>query len=216
MLWLKSPRSPQLFGTCIHRVKTEEKMVALTFDDGPSPYTGQILAALRTANVRATFFLLGKHAEKRPDLVRQLYEEGHEIGNHSYSHQPLIFRKRSFIREEIEKTDRIIRQTGYSGPIHFRAPYGRKLVALPWILAQMGRPHILFDVIPDDWDCPGVSLIARRIVEGVKPGSIVLCHDGWESSAEQDRSQTVEALPIVIEKLKAAGYRFVTISELTR
>jgi len=214
VLWLKSPRSPQLFGTCVSRVKTEEKIVALTFDDGPSSYTEPLLAALRQYGVKATFFLLGNHAETHPELVRQIYTDGHEIGNHSYSHQPLIFRSASFIREEIEKTDQIIRRAGYTGPIHFRAPYGRKLVALPRILKEMHRPHILFDVIPDDWASPGISLIVSRIVEKVRPGSIVLCHDGSESGVEQDRSQTVEAMPIMIEKLKKEGYRFVTISEL--
>jgi peptidoglycan/xylan/chitin deacetylase (PgdA/CDA1 family) len=140
-LWLKSHRSPQLFGKCIHRVTTAQKVVALTYDDGPSLHTGELLAILRKYEVRATFFLLGKNGETHPALVRQIHEEGHELGNHSYSHQPLIFKFPSFIREEIDKTDRIIRQSGYVGTIHFRAPYGRKLFALPWILSKLNRPH---------------------------------------------------------------------------
>ena len=132
----------------------------------------------------------------------------------SYSHQQLIFRSQAFIREEIDKTDQLIQQSGYAKTIHFRAPYGRKLIGLPWILHQDNRPHILFDVIPDDWARPGVDTIVDRILTQAKPGSIILCHDGDGDNIGEDRSQTVQALPLFIEKLKAAGYRFVTISEL--
>ena len=119
-LWLKSHRSPQLLGKCFHRVNTSKKVVALTFDDGPSSHTQEILDILRLHNVQATFFLLGKHAEQHPNLVRQIYEEGHDIGNHSFSHEPLIFKSLAFIREEINKTDQIIRLSGYPRTIHFR------------------------------------------------------------------------------------------------
>ena len=213
-LWLKSHRSPQLLGKCFHRVNTSKKVVALTFDDGPSSHTQEILDILRLHNVQATFFLLGKHAEQHPNLVRQIYEEGHDIGNHSFSHEPLIFKSLAFIREEINKTDQIIRLSGYPRTIHFRAPYGRKLIGLPWILHKANRPHILFDVIPDDWASPGVATIVNRILAQTKPGSIILCHDGNGDNIGQDRLQTVQALPIVIQKLKANGYQFVTISEL--
>ena len=190
------------------------KVVALTFDDGPSEHTEEILKILRSHEVPATFFLLGQNAEQFPALVRQIYEGGHEIGNHSYSHQPFIFRSLAFMREEIEKTDQVIRRAGYQGTIHFRAPYGRKLVGLPWILYKSKRPHILFDVIPDDWASPGVATIVDRILAQTKPGSIILCHDGNGDHMGQDRLQTVQAIPLVIEKLKADGYRFVPISEL--
>lgn len=188
----------------------------MTFDDGPSIHTEKILSILGLHETQATFFLLGKNAEQFPRLVKQIYKEGHEIGNHSYSHESLIFKSLTFIRQEIETTDQIIRQSGYEGTIHFRSPYGRKLIGLPWVLYQSNRPHILFDVIPDDWASPGVSTIVDRILSQVKPGSIILCHDGNGDNKGQDRSQTVEAIPIIVEKLKAEGYRFVTISELLR
>jgi peptidoglycan/xylan/chitin deacetylase (PgdA/CDA1 family) len=213
-VWFKSHRSPQILGKCIHRVNTSMKVVALTFDDGPSHHTEEILKILHSKGVSATFFLIGQNALAFPALVRQIHEEGHEIGNHSYSHHPLIFKSLAFMREEIEKTDEIIREAGYQGTIHFRAPYGRKLIGLPWILYKTQRPHILFDVIPDDWASPGVSTIVNRILSQTKPGSIILCHDGNGDNIGQDRWQTVEALPLIIEKLKASGYQFATISEL--
>lgn len=215
-LWLKSYRSPQLFGCCIHRINTSEKIVALTFDDGPSVYTEEILNILHFNNIQATFFLLGKNAEQFPTLVKRIYKEGHDIGNHSYSHEPLIFKSLTFIRQEIETTDQIIRQSGYEGTIHFRAPYGRKLIGLPWVLYKSNRPHILFDVIPDDWESPGVSTIVERVLTQVKPGSIILCHDGNADNKGQNRLQTVEAIPIIIKKLTSDGYRFVTITELLK
>ena len=92
LLWLQSHRSPQLLGRCVHRIDTSEKVVALTFDDGPSFYTEEILDILRLHKAQATFFLLGQNIEQFPVLVQQIYKEGHEIGNHSYSHQPLIFK----------------------------------------------------------------------------------------------------------------------------
>ncbi len=214
LLWLKSHRSPQLLGECIHRVDTSEKVVALTFDDGPSFYTEEILDILRLHKAQATFFLLGQNIEQFPVLVQQIYKEGHEIGNHSYSHQPLIFKSCAFIREEIEKTDQLIKKSGYQGIIHFRAPYGRKLIGLAWILYKSKRPHILFDVIPNDWACPGTTTIVNRILAQTKPGSIILFHDGNGDNVVQDRSQTVQALPLIIKELKEAGYQFVTISEL--
>lgn len=213
-MWLKSHRSPQILGKCIHRVDTPLRVVALTFDDGPSEHTEEILKILRSHEVPATFFLLGQNVERFPSLVSEIYEQGHEIGNHSYSHQPFIFKSLSFMREEIEKTDQLIRSAGYQGTIHFRAPYGRKLIGLPWILYKSQRPHILFDVIPDDWASPGIATIVNRILAQTKPGSIILCHDGNGDHTGQDRLQTVQAIPIVIEKLKAAGYRFVALSEL--
>ncbi len=215
-LWLKSHRSPQLFGRCIHRVDTSEKVIALTFDDGPSSHTKEILDVLRLYEVPATFFVMGKNAEQFPDLVRQIHEEGHDIGNHSYSHQPFIFKSLAFIRDEIQKTDQIIKQSGYQGTIHFRAPYGRKLIGLPWVLYNSNRLHILFDVIPDDWAAPGIDTIVKRVLAQTKPGSIILCHDGNGDNMGQDRSQTVEAIPIIIRELRAAGYQFVTISELLK
>ena len=214
LLWLKSHRSPQLLGRCVHRINTYEKVVALTFDDGPSFYTEEILDILHLYKAQATFFLLGQNIEQFPSLVQQIYKEGHEIGNHSYSHQSLIFKSCAFIREEIEKTDQLIKKSGYQGIIHFRAPYGRKLFGLPWILYKSKRPHILFDVIPDDWACPGVATIVNRILAQTKPGSIILFHDGNGDNITQDRSQTVQALSIILKKLKADGYQFVTISEL--
>jgi len=211
LLYLKGPHAPQLFGTAIHRVDTPEKVVALTYDDGPKPgYTEQILYALEEYNVPATFFVVGQELDKYPEYLEKIISRGHDIGNHSWSHAQMLFKSPATIREEIDKTDALIKQLGYTKEIHFRAPYGRKLIILPWVLSQRGRKHILFDVEPHDWANPGVDVIVERVVSKVKPGSIVALHDG----GGHDRTETVDATRKIIEQLRAQGYRFVTVSEL--
>lgn len=213
LYWLRGHSSPQLIGKAYFSIKTEKKIAALTFDDGPSiPFTGKILDILKEEGIKATFFLLGDHARKHPELVQRIYKEGHEIGNHSWSHARLIFKTSSFIRAEIERTDQLIRDLGYTGPIHFRAPYGNKLLALPWILKSMDRPHILFDVIPKDWELPPPQVITQRVMEQLHPGAIILLHDADEG--EGDRSHTVLALRMIFEDMKKQGYSFLTVSQL--
>jgi len=216
LIWLKSSRAPQIFGVAINRIKTTDKVVAITYDDGPNPpYTDQILQVLHDLDVKATFFVLGKELEKHPEYVEKIASQEHDIGNHSWSHEQLIFKSPTFIKNEIYKTDTLIKSLGYQKAIHFRAPYGRKLFILPWILSSQNRTHILFDVAPDDWECPSVDVIVSRVMQNVKPGSILLFHDGCgDDGGCNDRSQTVQATRIIIEKLTADGYNFLTVSQL--
>jgi peptidoglycan/xylan/chitin deacetylase (PgdA/CDA1 family) len=212
LLWFKSYRAPQLFGKVISRVKTDKKVVALTYDDGPNPpYTNELVKLFHAYGAKATFFVVGQEAEKHPEVIKLLYQNGHELGNHSWSHKQLIFKSMEYIIQEIEKTDKLLRDLGYQGVIQFRAPYGRKLVALPRILADQNRAHILFDVVPDDWEKLGTEVIVNKVLSQIKPGSIILMHDGTG-----DTSQTVRATEKIIQKLKGDGYQFVTISELMR
>lgn len=215
--WVVIPNSPQLYGKSIRNIKTSEKVVALTFDDGPNPpYTSQVLDVLKKHDVKATFFVVGIRAQKYPDSVIQVYQAGHEIGNHSWSHHVLIGKSYKFIRKEIDSTDEFIRSLGYTGTIHFRAPKGMKFVRLPKILDETNRPHILFDAVGWDWSSPGANKIVNNVMSSVKPGSVILLHDGDGDNNEviTDRSQTVDATDTIIQRLKAEGYKFVTISEL--
>lgn len=210
LVWLTSYRSPQFIGKAITHINTDKKLIALTFDDGPfPPYTDSILRILREQEIHASFFVIGKNAWLHPDLIKQIYREGHEIGNHSWSHKSLVWKSPYYIREEIEKTDSILRKLGYKKEIAFRAPFGEKFIVLPWVLSKMHKKHILFDVLANDWESPGVEAIVNKVMSQVKPGSIIILHDG-----DSERKQTVEALAIIIPKLKDLGYRFVTISEL--
>jgi chitin deacetylase len=212
-LWLVSnSRSFQFFGKIVPRVETPEKVVALTFDDGPTKDgTGEILKVLEEMNVKATFFVTGAELEQNMEEGRKIVAAGHELGNHSYSHARMILVTPSFVRQEIEKTDRLIRATGYSGEINFRPPFGKKLLTLPYYLSKTGRMTITWDVEPDSKR--NIANDSVRIVEetraGVRPGSIILLHAMYPS-----RRQSLKAVRGIIESLEREGYSFVTVSEL--
>ncbi len=209
---ISKSRSFQAFGEIVPRVNTSQKVVALTFDDGPAiEATDRILAELKELNVRATFFLTGAELEQNPSEGRKIALAGHEIGNHSYSHQRMSFVTPSFVEREIEDTDRQIRTTGYSGAIHFRPPYGRKLFVLPFYLSKTNRKTITWDIEPDSYPKVAESSdkIARHVAENVQPGSIILLHIMYES-----RQTSLEAVRKIVGDLQSGGYRFVTVSEL--
>ncbi len=204
-------RTFQLFGTIVPSVTTTQPLVALTFDDGPSPETAEILAVLVEKNIKATFFLVGQHIEQQPAAAAAILAGGHEVANHSYSHPRMLLKSWDFIRHEIEQTDQLIRDLGYTGTIHFRSPYGKKLVLLPLYLSQQDKINILFDVEPESYGdvVNNAERIVTHVVERTKPGSIILLHPenaGWLPSRQ--------ALPQVIDALHTQGYQFVTVSEL--
>ncbi|MBP2326352.1 peptidoglycan/xylan/chitin deacetylase (PgdA/CDA1 family) [Kibdelosporangium banguiense] len=209
---LSSARTFQFFGGLTDRVDTSQKVVALTFDDGPDPAGAQqLLDALAKAQVPATFYLIGRDMAEYPDLARDLVKAGHELGNHTYSHERMVFVTPGFVAGEVERTDELIRRAGYQGEITFRPPNGKKLLALPYYLDEHNRKTIMWDVEPNSY--PDVDASAERIVDftvqRVRPGSIILLH-GMYAAREQSRL----AVTPIIDRLKADGYRFVTVSEL--
>jgi peptidoglycan/xylan/chitin deacetylase (PgdA/CDA1 family) len=209
---LSRSRSYQVFGDIVPRVETAEKVVALTFDDGPWKVgVDFVLPVLRARDVKATFFLMGSALEQESSLGARIVADGHEIGNHSYSHQRMVLKGQSFIAEEIERTDRLIRSIGYTGPIHFRPPYGKKLLGLPWYLSRHDRKTITWDVAPESYKEIAASSdrILEYVQDKVRPGSIILLHP-----MAMARTESREAVPKIIDALLAAGYRFVTVSEL--
>lgn len=204
-------RTTQLAGELVQRVVTDELVVALTFDDGPTDADADaVLEALAERGVRATFYLNGRNIERNPDTMRRIIEGGHEIGNHTWSHRSMVFVSYGTVADEIESTDAVIRAAGYEGPITFRPPYGNKLLMLPLYLAQHDRLTVTWDVSAEDFS--GTPQSSKEIVDGIvsttSPGSIILLHP-WNG-----RTNSQEAIGAVIDELHAAGYRFVTVSEL--
>lgn len=214
-LWnLSKSETYQVFGEIIPRVQTEEKIVALTFDDGPTQAAlDELLPKLQERGVKATFFLTGAELQRRPDLGRKLVDAGHELGNHSYSHKRMAFKTVGFINEELRKTDEQIRASGYIGTIHFRPPYGTKLFVLPYVLENQQRKTIMWDIEPDSYKDVAASSarIVNHVIPRVKPGSIIILHVMYPS-----RSTSRAAVPSIIDELHAKGYRFVTVSELLK
>lgn len=200
----------QLFGEMVTRVNTEEKVVALTYDDGPNPpYTHHLMEVLEQFGVKATFFVIGHQVEQHSETVQALQDQGHELGNHSYSHRRLISTPRAAIADEIHKTDQLLQSLGSPGQIHFRSPYGYKRIRLPWVLAQLKKINVLWNVDPRDYEAGSAEAVVDYVLEQVRPGSIVLLHDGGG-----DRSLTVEATARLIPQLQERGYRLQTVSEL--
>lgn len=209
---LSKSRQFQLFGKMVTRVETASPVLALSFDDGPRPgFTEEILQILREEGVRATFFVTGQDLEENLPAAQRLVADGHELGNHSYSHRRMIGRSYAFVRGEVERTDALIREAGYEGDIHFRPPYGKQLVVLPYYLGVTDRTTIFWDVEPESH--PEIAADADRIVSYVldeaQPGSIILLHVMYDSRAE-----TMQAVPGIIQGLRGKGYQFVTVSEL--
>ncbi|MBN1658624.1 MAG: polysaccharide deacetylase family protein [Anaerolineae bacterium] len=202
-------RTFQLFGELVARVDVAEPVVALTLDDGPTvSYTGEVLDILRAEGVPATFFVVGEALERNLDVCRAIVAEGHELGNHTYSHPHMVLRSYAAMRDEIERTDALIRACGYEGEIHFRAPGGKQFLVLPYYLARTGKKNIKWDVAPEGGGADAARIV-ERVLSEVQPGSIILLHAMYES-----REETRKALPEVIRGLKEKGYRFVTVSEL--
>jgi len=209
---LSNARTFQLFGGIVPRVDTTEPVVALTFDDGPSSqFTEEVLAILRKEGVRATFFVTGKGLVRNPDEGRRIVEEGHELGNHSLSHQRLILKPYSVVQEEIESTDELIRATGYDGDIHFRSPFGKKLIVLPYYLSKTERLNIFWDLAPEGYPetAADPDSMVEHVLSEARPGSIILLH-----VMAKRRTTSRQSLPGIIQGLREQGYRFVTVSEL--
>ena len=200
----------QLFGEAYRRIESSDKIVALTFDDGPDLlYTSRILEVLDRNQIKATFFMVGQSIVEHPKVAHAVYRQGHELGNHSYSHEWMVFKSLSFVRSEIDRTDLLLRGLGVTDDSHFRSPYGAQLFSVPLILWQLGKKNILFDVNPRDWEMQDPSVLAQRILDNAKAGSIISLHDGGG-----DRSGTVRAVELIIPELRRRDFRFVTVSEL--
>jgi peptidoglycan-N-acetylglucosamine deacetylase len=200
-----------LVGEPICRVETDAPVVALTFDDGPTPqgvaWASQVL---RQHDARGTFFLIGEAVPGQESLVRTLVADGHEIGNHSFSHVRMVGHGAAFYDSEIMRTDALLRAAGAPRPTLFRPPYGKKLIGLPRALARHDYRLIMWDIE----DPPGAGTpqeYARQMVDQARPGSILLVHLMYRSNGVAR-----EALPLIVEGLARRGFRMVTVSELLR
>jgi peptidoglycan/xylan/chitin deacetylase (PgdA/CDA1 family) len=182
------------------------KCVALTFDDGPGARTTELLRMLRQYHARATWFVLGQMVAANPGRLRQIAAAGHEIGNHSWSHELMTSVSTAEIRSQFDRTDRIVKRTIGQKPTLVRPPYGGINSRVAAELRQEGHPAILWDVDPLDWRDRNSSTVASRVLSHVHPGSIVLMHD--------IHSTTVSAVPRILAELDRRGYTFVTVSEL--
>jgi peptidoglycan/xylan/chitin deacetylase (PgdA/CDA1 family) len=190
------------------RGSSNSRHIALTFDDGPvAANTTRVLDMLKRRNIKATFYVIGERVQRNPALTRRIVAEGHEIGNHTWTHGKLTSMSDTKVRWELDKTrDAVVAATGVK-PRTMRPPYGAlRSSQRSWIFREYGYPTILWNVDPEDWKKPGVSVVRNRILSGTNNGSIILLHDLHKSS--------VDAVPSTVDALLRRGYKFVTVSQL--
>mgnify|MGYP003706636001 CR=1 FL=1 len=203
----------------VFTVPVAEKVVALTYDDGPSPAdTPALLALLAEKDVKVTFFLKGMNVEAFPELARAQYAAGHEIGNHSWSHQPMLSFDKAAMQLEVERTSDVIEEVIGILPIYFRPPHLMQGVGLTRALKELGLASIAAGPHGTDWEVFDPELIAQAILDQVEPGNMILVHDGDGPEpnplGQASRAGTVAATAIIIDSLREQGYRFVTVTEL--
>ncbi|MGB9885432.1 MAG: polysaccharide deacetylase family protein [Moorellales bacterium] len=190
----------------VREVITDEKLVALTFDDGPHPLTEAYLEALAQAGARATFFLVAARARRYPELARRLALAGHEVANHSLYHGRLGNQTEESVRAELVEANQLLKEITGWVPVLFRPPYGEKGDSLLRAAQAAGLTVVTWSVDPRDWEDPPPEVIVSRVLQHLRPGAIVILHEG--------HPHTLQALPLCLSALKQKGYVPVTVSEL--
>jgi len=196
------------------RGRTSEKKIALTFDDGPQPeFTPQLLKILDQHSVPATFFMVGRHVERHTALAKEVAASGHELGNHTYSHQMMFRLTDAVMADEIHRTHDLLANLNGAAPTYLRPPMGLFSRRVLDVVEQSGYRTVVGDVYPRDPHLPGREKILSRVLGRVMNGSIIILHDGGNTN-HVDRSQTVWAVERLLPELLKRGFQFVTLSEL--
>lgn len=212
LFYISKSRHVQFFGWIITRAETDKSLVALTFDDGPTSWNlNRMRDILNKHSVKASFFLIWRDIELCRDCAQTLVRDGHQIGNHSYSHERMVFKTPAFVKNEIQKTDELIKQAGYSGETMFRTPYGKRLLLTTYYLRKYHKPNVFWDVEPETY-VSGSGNILNYTLERVRSGSIILLHP-WYWGDENDSIQILDELII---RLKERWFEFVTVDELMK
>ncbi len=206
-------RSSSLFGPSVWRGVSDRPAIALTFDDGPSESTTELLEALGRRGVRATFFQCGIHVRRLPSVAREVAGAGHEIGNHSDSHASFYFKAGQEIYRELERAQESIFEVSGVRPSLFRAPYGARWFGLRAAQKRLGLLGVMWTAIGRDWALSGAA-VARRLSAAARNGAIFCLHDGRGVKREPDIRGTLEAVARLVPELKDRGYHFETVSEI--
>jgi len=206
-------RSARLLAPSIWKGPPTRKALALTFDDGPSESTTDVLRLLERYGVRATFFQCGHHVRRLPRVAVRVVAEGHEVGNHSDSHPSFAFRSPQFIYDQLERAQKLISDTTGVTPTLFRAPYGVRWFGLAEAQKRLELMGVMWTTIAKDWKLPAQGIV-DYVAPRVRPGSILCFHDGRELVHHPDISATLGAVEILIPKWLSEGYEITTVSGL--
>jgi len=205
----------QWYGRTFTGIRAGSKQLALTYDDGPNdPYTMRLLEVLAKHEVRATFFMIGRYVRQRPDIVREVLQAGHVIGNHTFSHPLLTLKSIGEIGEELRDCEQALSDAIGGHSNLFRPPFGGRRSAVLRVARKLSLETVMWNVTGYDWDANSADDIERKIVRRVRGGNVILLHDGGHKKFGADRSGTVGASDRLIAKYKSEGYEFVTIPEM--
>ncbi len=214
-----SPRS-QLYGRTFIGTPGTGKELVLTYDDGPNdPYTLHLLDVLAQHNAKATFFLIGKHVRQKPDIVRRIAAQGHEIANHTFSHPNLALCSASRIRREIADCESALRDTGVdlslvNGRKLFRPPFGGRRPAVLNVARELGYEPILWSVWCFDWKQTTANKVEHHAITQITGGDVILLHDGGHVTMGTDRSHTVEATRRILTRYQSEGMQFLPLQQM--
>jgi peptidoglycan/xylan/chitin deacetylase (PgdA/CDA1 family) len=211
--WSVRGRSAQVWGPVVWQGPPHRRAMALTFDDGPGESTAEVLSLLEQYGAKATFFVCGCHARRRPDAARAIAAAGHEIGNHTDTHARLWLRSPSFLRDEIGRAQASITAACGVEPRWFRPTYGVRWPGLETVLREHGLRCAMWTALAGDWRLPGAAA-ARKLARATRPGAILLLHDGREASARPDISSTLTALRVLLPRWRDQGFHLATLSGL--
>ena len=205
----------QWYGQTFKGLPSRSRQLALTYDDGPNdPHTQQLLDVLAKHNVLATFFLIGRYAQQRPEITREIVEAGHVVGNHTFTHPLLTFKGETEIRQQLLDCRAALHEAIGQHSNLFRPPFGGRRPAVFRIARELGLEPVMWNVTGYDWNAPPAAEIERKVIRQIRGGDVILLHDGGHKQIGADRSQTVLATDRLIARFKERGYEFVTIPQM--
>ena len=205
----------QWYGRTFTGLARGTRQLALTYDDGPNdPHTMRLLEVLARHDVHATFFLIGRYVKQRPEIVREIVQAGHIIGNHTFTHPLLSLKSATEIREELSACRAALQDATGDHSSLFRPPFGGRRPATLRIARELGLQPVMWNVTGYDWNAPPAAVIEQKVSNQIRGGDVILLHDGGHKDMGADRAQTVQATDNLIQRYKSEGFSFVTVSEM--
>lgn len=207
----------QWYGRTFTGLARGTRQLALTYDDGPNdPHTLRLLEVLAKHNVPATFFLIGRYVQQRPDIAREIVRAGHLVGNHTFTHPALTFKSGNDVRNQLMDCRSALQDAVGEHSNLFRPPFGARRPAVLRIARKLGLEPVMWNVTGYDWSAPPAEIIERKVTRQIRGGDVILLHDGGHKQMGADRSQTVLATDHLIQRYKSEGYDFVNIEQMMK
>jgi peptidoglycan/xylan/chitin deacetylase (PgdA/CDA1 family) len=205
----------QWYGRTFIGLAPGTQQLALTYDDGPNdPHTQRLLEVLAKHEVKATFFLIGRYVQQRPDLAREIVQAGHVVGNHTFTHPLLTFKSAAEIGQELSDCNAALADALGQRTSLFRPPFGGRRPAVLRIARELGLAPVMWNVTGFDWTAPPSAVIEKKVTKQIRGGDVILLHDGGHKQMGADRSQTIQATDRLITRYKSEAYEFKTIPEM--